>query len=87
MSLISFSVLFLCGCVYQSPPEKSEEDLEREKLEKLKMEEEMEEEEREEGWYTNSIFHLSLELLTKFWKSSLIFAYQLLSSIVDFYMI
>ena len=35
----------------------------------------------------NSIFHLSLELLTKFWKTSLKVAEQLLSFIVGFYTI
>ena len=41
------------------------------------------------GIYTflirNLIFHLSLELLTEFWKMSLKDAYQLLSFIVNFY--
>ena len=31
----------------------------------------------------NSIFHLSLELLTKFWKTNLKIVQQLLSFIVD----
>jgi len=45
MSLISFSVLFMCGCIYQSPPEKSEEELERERLEKQReLEEELDNE-------------------------------------------
>ena len=35
----------------------------------------------------NSIYHLSLELLTKFWKMSIKVAYQFLSFIVHFYTI